>query len=241
MSPGVRSPRPFSFGTHFLKCTDLQTRLPQLIRPFFRPLRSLPVGPHGSILNKLADYTHKGGSKYADVMSMTWKKLEEKDENWRQCYKACSRRHICLDICCAKAHSNFLKNHFSTFFLKFSKKYGLQALLLLEYLVKAGPESVVAEAQRDSHLKLIKALGTSFAWKDAKGNDCGANVRHRATLLVQLLNSPEQLRLERDRAAKSRGKYDGLSSDQFDPPPPEPSDPLAFDVGRHRSIFEEIS
>lgn len=55
-----------------------------------------------------------------------WKKLNEKDENWRMCYKA---------------------------------------LLLLEYLVKSGPEAIVTDTLRDENMKFLKNLADKFQYK----------------------------------------------------------------------------
>ncbi|KAJ9110436.1 hypothetical protein QFC19_001562 [Naganishia cerealis] len=84
----------------------------------------------------------------------------------------------------------------------------VQALTLLEYLVKNGSERVVDDAR--SHVSTIKML-RSFHYIDEKGKDQGINVRNRAKELADLLGDIERIRQERRKAKQNRNKYSGVA------------------------------
>ncbi|CAL8467709.1 g7247 [Coccomyxa elongata] len=87
-----------------------------------------------------------------------------------------------------------------------------KSLLLLEYMAKHGPQKVVEELV--SNLGVIEKL-TFFEHKDANGKDWGLNVRQRAKELVALVNDPERMRAERQKAKANEAKYTGVSSDDL--------------------------
>lgn len=129
-------------------------------------------GPHGSTMNEIADAAFDP-ENYRQIMGVLARRLQEKDENWRMCYKA---------------------------------------LLLLEHLLKHGPGKIVGDVQSSSGV--LDRL-TNFQYKDENMKDHGVNVRHRAKEIIDLVNTPERLRLERDKAKANRQKYRGVSSDQM--------------------------
>lgn len=129
-------------------------------------------GPHGSVMNEIADAAFDP-ENYRQIMGVLARRLQEKDENWRMCYKA---------------------------------------LLLLEHLIKHGPGKIVGDVQ--SSAGVLDRL-QHFQYKDANLKDHGVNVRHRAKEILQLVNSPERLREERDKAKANRAKYRGVSADQM--------------------------
>ena len=51
-----------------------------------------------------------------------------------------------------------------------------------------------------------------FEYKDPNGRDHGANVRHRAQEIAQLVNDPAKVREEREKARANRAKYTGVSA-----------------------------
>jgi epsin len=138
--------------------------------------------------------------------------MEKEARQWRQIYKACNHS-VSLD--------RPLLAHCSL---------SLQALQLLEYLIKHGSERVVDDAR--SHLSTLKML-RSFHYIDEKGKDQGINgnvtqtlkrpppliffflspVRNRAKELVELLADVEKIRLERKKAKANRTKYVGTGND----------------------------
>jgi len=88
----------------------------------------------------------------------------------------------------------------------------LQALQLLEYLIKHGSERVVDDAR--SHLSMIKML-RNFHYVDDKGKDQGINVRNRSKELSELLQDLDRVRQERKKAKQNKNKFTGVSSDGF--------------------------
>ncbi|XRB13297.1 ENTH domain-containing protein [Pseudoscourfieldia marina] len=87
-----------------------------------------------------------------------------------------------------------------------------KSLLLLEHLIKHGSTRVVDELRQNmSAMERLKR----FQYKDQKGQDQGLNVRNRAELLISLLESPDQIREEREKARKNREKYSGVSSEDM--------------------------
>lgn len=113
----------------------------------------------------------------------------------------------------------------------FPQRCALQALQLLEYLVKNGSERVVDDAR--SHIATIKML-RNFYYIDEKGKDQGLNgtfilpryllraafltysaqlVRNRSRELVELLGDVEKIRGERRKAKTNKHKYTGTGND----------------------------
>ncbi|EPT00274.1 hypothetical protein FOMPIDRAFT_1123041 [Fomitopsis schrenkii] len=89
-------------------------------------------------------------------------------------------------------------------------KANVQALQLLEYLVKNGSERVVDDAR--SHIATIKML-RNFYYVDDKGKDQGLNVRNRSKELVELLSDVDKIRTERRKAKTNKSKYTGIGND----------------------------
>ena len=83
----------------------------------------------------------------------------------------------------------------------------VQALQLLEFLVKNGSERVVDDAR--SHLSLIRML-RQFHYIDQNGKDQGINVRNRSGELAKLLGDVEMIRAERKKARANKNKYGGV-------------------------------
>ncbi|PRW45169.1 ENTH domain-containing [Chlorella sorokiniana] len=129
-------------------------------------------GPHGSTMNEIADAAFDP-ENYRQIMGVLARRLQERDENWRMCYKA---------------------------------------LLLLEHLIKHGPGKIVGDVQ--SSASVLERL-QYFEYKDANLKDHGVNVRHRAKEILQLVNDPQRLREEREKAKANRAKYRGVSADQM--------------------------
>lgn len=85
-----------------------------------------------------------------------------------------------------------------------------KALVLLEYLIKNGPERMVDDTR--AHISMIKTM-KSFYYIDDTGKDEGLNVRNRAKEIVELLADSERIRRERQIAKKNRNKYIGVGSE----------------------------
>lgn len=83
----------------------------------------------------------------------------------------------------------------------------LQALQLLEFLVKHGSERVVDDAR--SHMSLLRML-RQFHYIDQNGKDQGVNVRNRSAELTKLLGDVETIRAERKKARANKNKYGGV-------------------------------
>lgn len=83
----------------------------------------------------------------------------------------------------------------------------MQALQLLEFLVKNGSERVVDDAR--SHMSLLRML-RQFHFIDMNGKDQGINVRNRSSELVKLLGDVDQIRAERKKARANRNKFSGF-------------------------------
>lgn len=104
----------------------------------------------------------------------------------------------------------------------------LQALQLLEYLIKHGSERVVDDSR--SHISTLKML-RNFHYIDDKGKDEGINglfsdlrnalsatnqatiVRNRSRELVELLSDVEKIRTERRKAKANKHKFTGTGHD----------------------------
>ncbi|GAX79430.1 hypothetical protein CEUSTIGMA_g6871.t1 [Chlamydomonas eustigma] len=88
-----------------------------------------------------------------------------------------------------------------------------KALLVLDYLCKQGPQRVAPDLLRSVHI--LESLRDMFEYKDEKGKDQGVNVRQRAKEIVMLINSPQRLQEEREKAIRNAGKYKGVSADDM--------------------------
>ena len=84
----------------------------------------------------------------------------------------------------------------------------MQALQLLEFLIKNGSERVIDDAR--SHLSLLKML-KQFHYIDQNGKDQGVNVRNRSKELAELLSDVERIRAERKKARTNRNKFGGVA------------------------------
>uniref|UniRef100_A0AAF5PHW7 ENTH domain-containing protein n=1 Tax=Wuchereria bancrofti TaxID=6293 RepID=A0AAF5PHW7_WUCBA len=88
-----------------------------------------------------------------------------------------------------------------------------KSLTLLHYLLKNGSERVVSNAR--DHLFEMRTL-ESYKFIDEKGKDQGLNVRHRVSVLFDLIQDDEQLKTERKKAKlEGKDKYKGYSKDDM--------------------------
>lgn len=115
---------------------------------------------------------------FNEIMPCIYSQFMEKEaRQWRQIYKVCH---------------NLL---FWLVFLSLMVTFNVQALQLLEYLIKHGSERVVDDAR--SHLSTIKML-RSFHYIDEKGKDQGinGNVSHLMSFFptISLLHSAKSLK-----------------------------------------------
>ena len=87
-----------------------------------------------------------------------------------------------------------------------------KALLLVEFLLKAGPVHVVAEIQKN--VFAVQTLST-FAYVSAKsGVDKGLNVREAAENVLKLLQSEPLLRREREVGVRNHQRYTEVMGDK---------------------------
>ncbi|OZC11114.1 hypothetical protein X798_01940 [Onchocerca flexuosa] len=97
--------------------------------------------------------------------------------------------------------------------LQDNKNAWRRSLTLLHYLLKNGSERVVNNAR--DHLFEMRTL-ESYKFIDEKGKDQGLNVRHRASVLFDLIQDDDQLKAERKKAKlEGREKYKGYSKDDM--------------------------
>ncbi|CAJ0925844.1 unnamed protein product, partial [Mesorhabditis belari] len=88
-----------------------------------------------------------------------------------------------------------------------------KSLVLLNYLIQHGSERVISSAK--DNLFHIRAL-ESFKYTDEKGKDQGINIRHRAKIVIDLLQDDDKLRAERKKAkGDSKEKYQGYTPDDI--------------------------
>lgn len=130
-----------------------------------------------------------------EIMPMIYKRFTEKAaEEWRQIYKVCSLlfRFRLLAV---------------LYLAHYSEPFALQALQLLEFLIKNGSERVVDDAR--SHMPLLRML-RQFHYIDQNGKDQGINVRSRSQELVKLLGDVDAIRAERKKARANRNKFGGM-------------------------------
>ena len=87
-----------------------------------------------------------------------------------------------------------------------------KSLLVLDHLLKNGPQVVVNELQ--GNVDTIDKLRDGFIYVDAKGKDHGLNVRHRAKELGALIRDPERIHAEREKASRMHNvAADGTTSE----------------------------
>ncbi|KAJ4462640.1 putative epsin [Paratrimastix pyriformis] len=85
----------------------------------------------------------------------------------------------------------------------------LQALLLLEYMLRCGSQQVLQEA-RDQIYRIRSLM--SYQYIDEKQIDQGANIREKAKFLTEFINDDAQITEAREEARRTRDKYSGLGS-----------------------------
>lgn len=83
-----------------------------------------------------------------------------------------------------------------------------KALSVIEYLVANGTDRVPRDVQSSRYLDGL----LTFEYRDARGKDEGVNVRHRAEKIKALIEDPRSIEEAREKAARNRGKYSGMSS-----------------------------
>ena len=88
----------------------------------------------------------------------------------------------------------------------------VQALTLLEYLLRNGSERSVEDAR--DHMYQVRSL-CDFTHTEPGGVDQGINVREKARQVIDLLNDRERLLDEREKARQNRGKFGGVSSQKM--------------------------
>ncbi|VDQ07560.1 unnamed protein product [Trichobilharzia regenti] len=138
--------------------------------------------PHGRLLQKLADYTYAHDT-FLEVMSVLWKRMHSDGNcSWRRVYKA---SHTVFDLICRNS------------------------LFVLAFLLRNGSD-YVAQAARD-HIYDIRTL-ESFRYFDENGKDQGMNVRIKVQEVIDLLQDPEKLQEERQKAKASRHLYTGYGN-----------------------------
>jgi epsin len=113
-------------------------------------------------------------------MPTLFKRFTEKEaKQWRQIYKVTITHHPACIGAIFHSFKLYMKELHGSYVLPF---FFLQALVLLEYLVKNGAERVVDEAR--SHMATIKIL-RNFHFIDEKGKDQGINGKKLAwTMLI---------------------------------------------------------
>ncbi|XP_026882588.2 epsin-3 isoform X1 [Electrophorus electricus] len=84
-----------------------------------------------------------------------------------------------------------------------------KALMLLDYLIKAGSERVAQHCKENVYA--IQTL-RDFQYIDRDGQDQGVNVRDKAKQLVALLRDDDRLKQERSHAHKTRERMTGAGS-----------------------------
>ena len=83
-----------------------------------------------------------------------------------------------------------------------------KALSVIEYLVASGTERVPRDVQSSRYLEGL----LTFEYRDSRGKDEGVNVRQRAEKIKALIEDPRSIEEAREKAARNRGKYSGMSS-----------------------------
>lgn len=89
-----------------------------------------------------------------------------------------------------------------------------KGLLLLDYLLKAGPDHIVTEVR--TNLFAIESL-TQFQYVDAQGVDKGINVREQAKLTLAFLINDKNLLEERERATAAHRRFSATAGIRAEP------------------------
>uniref|UniRef100_A0A914UKM9 ENTH domain-containing protein n=1 Tax=Plectus sambesii TaxID=2011161 RepID=A0A914UKM9_9BILA len=96
---------------------------------------------------------------------------------------------------------------------KFAWRRVYKSLVLLNHLIKNGSERVVSNARE--HIFDMRSL-EHYKFTDERGKDEGVNVRHRAKLIMEMLQDDEAVRIERRKAKKDgREKYQGYTPEEI--------------------------
>ncbi|KAI7732084.1 hypothetical protein M8C21_031363 [Ambrosia artemisiifolia] len=103
---------------------------------------------------------------------------------------------------------NVLHNRLGRFDAK-NWRIPYKAVVVLEYLLTHGPESVAEEFQ--THKDVIQEM-TSFQYIDDKGFNWGLNVRTKSERILKFLNDSSMLKEERARARKLSRGIEGFGS-----------------------------
>lgn len=88
-----------------------------------------------------------------------------------------------------------------------------QSLLVLEHLIKHGPEQCLRLAENDLLPRLID-LQENFKYTH-EDKDHGINVRVRAEQIAQLLQSPSALKKAREAARQQQNRFQGYSKEDM--------------------------
>ena len=89
-------------------------------------------------------------------------------------------------------------------------RWAYKSLLVLDFIIKNGPEQVARELSDDESMDIFNGLAKFRYVEENTLKDFGVNVRKRATDIAALLNDPERLAEERATAAKSKSKLGGM-------------------------------
>ena len=91
----------------------------------------------------------------------------------------------------------------------------LQAMTLMEYLIKTGSERVSQQCKENMYA--VQTL-KDFQYVDRDGKDQGVNVREKARQLVALLRDEDRLREERAHALKTKEKLAQTATGEWGSP-----------------------
>jgi len=83
----------------------------------------------------------------------------------------------------------------------------LKSLILIEYLLRNGPERFISDA-KFRHEEVLRATQYTFI---KSGSDVASEVRVKAAAVIGLLDNPEELREAREAARRARGRILGIS------------------------------
>ena len=88
-------------------------------------------------------------------------------------------------------------------------RWAYKSLLVIDFMVKNGPEQIVGELTDDESMDIFSDLQRFEFVEEDTMRDHGVNVRKRATDIAALLRDPERLEEERETARKSKAKLGG--------------------------------
>ena len=135
-------------------------------------------------------------------MEVIDKRLNDKGKNWRHVFKVSDRHVSEPGIRMRSSRLAPLRAH----------PY-LQALVVLDYLLHSGSENVIRYCEEN--LYEIKTL-REFQYIDEEGHDQGANVRHKAADITNLLTDKQRLYRERRARAHMRDRMMGRPRNSTD-------------------------